>query len=113
LDHAGPEARLVVQNVVGNAEPVGHPAGVVDVLAGAAGPAPSGRRAVVVELQRDADDIVALALEEHGHDHARACGWRKVAGWVPWGPGGRGGGHRRRSSRLAAARHEPFRWPCE
>src|SRR6185503_6638233 len=50
LDHAGPEARLVVQNVVGNAEPVGHPAGVVDVLAGAAGPAPSGRRAVVVEL---------------------------------------------------------------
>ena len=39
---------------------LGDAARVVDVLAGAAGALAVGRRAVVVELQRDADDVVAL-----------------------------------------------------
>ena len=39
-------------------------AGVVDVLAGAAGALAVARRAVVVELQRDADHVEALPLQE-------------------------------------------------
>ena len=39
----------------------GDRAGVVDVLAGAAGALAVGRRAVIVELQRDADDVVAAS----------------------------------------------------
>ena len=64
------EALLVVEDVVGDAELVGDPARVVDVLAGAAGPAPPDGLAVVVELQGDADDVVALLLE-HGSRHGR------------------------------------------
>ena len=79
------EALLVVEDVVGDAELVGHPARVVNVLAGAAGPAPPHGLAVVVELQGDADDVVPLLLEQgsrhrridaagHGDDHApRTC----------------------------------------
>ena len=39
---------------------------VVDVLARAAGALAVGRGAVVVELQRHADDVVALGLEQRG-----------------------------------------------
>ena len=53
---------------MGDAEPVGDAAGVVDVLAGAAGAAPPDGLAVVVELQGDADDVVALLLEQRGDD---------------------------------------------
>ena len=42
-----------------NADPLGDGAGVVDVAAGAAGALAMGRRAVIVELQRDADDVIA------------------------------------------------------
>ena len=47
-----------------NADPVGDRAGVVDVLAGAAGALAVGRRAMVVELQGHADDVIALGLEQ-------------------------------------------------
>jgi hypothetical protein len=60
------EAALVVEHVMRDAEPVGDRAGVVDVLAGAAG-APD-RRAMVVELQRDADHLGAAARGERGRD---------------------------------------------
>ena len=53
---------------MGNAEPFGDLAGVVDVLAGAAGALAMRRRAMVVELQGDADDVVALAAEQRGDD---------------------------------------------
>ena len=43
-----------------NAERVGDAARIVDVLAGAAAALPARRLAVIVELQRDADDLVAL-----------------------------------------------------
>ena len=43
-------------------------ASVIDILAGAAGPLAVGRCPVVVELQGDADDVVALGLEQGGRD---------------------------------------------
>ena len=54
---------------------LGDRAGVVDVLAGAAGALAMGRRAMVVELQRDADHVVALRLEQRrGHRGIDAAG---------------------------------------
>ena len=41
---------------------------VVDVLAGAAGPFAVRRRAVVVKLHGHADDVIALARQQGGHD---------------------------------------------
>ena len=46
---------------MGDAEPLGDRAGIVDVLAGAAGALAMGRRAVIVKLQRHADHVVAFA----------------------------------------------------
>jgi hypothetical protein len=63
VDHRLAEALLVVEHVMGNADGLRHAAGVVDVLAGAAGALAVHGGAVVVELERDADDVVALALE--------------------------------------------------
>ena len=60
LDHVAPEPGLVVQHVVRNIERVGDAARVMDVLAGAARARAPGRGTVVVELQRNADDLVAL-----------------------------------------------------
>ena len=85
LDHLLAEALLVVEHVVRNAEPGGDVARVVDVLAGAAGALAMGRRAVVVELHRHADDVVALAASSaattveltppgHRHDDAGVRG---------------------------------------
>ena len=68
VDHRLPETGLVIEDVVRDAERVGHPARVVNVLAGAAGSLAMGRGAVVVELERDAHDLVAL-LREKGRHH--------------------------------------------
>ena len=68
LDHRFAEARLVVEDVVADAEPVRDPAGVVDVLAGAAGAGPGARRAVRIEAERDAHDLVARLGEQGGGD---------------------------------------------
>ncbi len=59
VDHGLAEALLVVEHVVRDAEGVGDAAGVVDVLTGAAGALAVGRLAVVVELERHPDHIVA------------------------------------------------------
>ena len=71
------EALLGVDDVVRDAEMVGHAAGVVDVAPGAAGAAPGRSAARVVELQGCADDLVALlghhrAVDAAGHrgEHA-------------------------------------------
>ena len=53
---------------MGNAEPRGDVAGVVDVLARAARALAMRRRAVVVELHRQADDIIALARQQRRDD---------------------------------------------
>ena len=60
-----------------NADPLGDRAGVVDVLPGAAGALAMGGGAVVVELQRDADDVVAFGLQQRRrHRRIDAAGHR-------------------------------------
>ena len=75
VDHRIAKALLVVENVVRDAEGGGDAAGIVNVLPGAAGALAVGRLAMVVELQGDADHIVAGALEQprnhRGIDPAR------------------------------------------
>ena len=66
VDHLLAESALVVQHVMRNADPLGDVAGIVDVLPGAAGALAMGGRAMVVELQRDADDVVAFRLQQRG-----------------------------------------------
>ena len=81
VDHLLLEAALVVEHVVRDADLRRHHARVVDVLPGAARARPMGRRAVVVELQRHADHVIAFRLEQgcgdrgvdparHGDNHA-------------------------------------------
>ena len=55
------EAAFVVQHIMGDAEPFGDPAGIVYILAGAASALAMRRRSMVIELQRDAEDIIAVA----------------------------------------------------
>ena len=64
VDHRFAKAALVVQHVMRDADPLGDIAGIVDVLPGAAGALAMGGRAMIVELQRDADDVVALGLQQ-------------------------------------------------
>src|SRR5690242_11972143 len=54
------ESLLVVEHVMGNADPRRHGAGVVNVAPGTACAFTVGRRAMVIELERDADDVIAL-----------------------------------------------------
>ena len=53
---------------MGDLERLRHAAGVLDVLPGAARPLPADRLAMVVELERDADHVIAFGLEQ-GRDH--------------------------------------------
>ena len=64
VDHRFAKAAFVVEHVMRNADPLGDVAGIVDVAAGAAGALAMGRGAMVVELQRDADDVIALGLQQ-------------------------------------------------
>ena len=68
LHHRGPEPRLGVDHVMRDAQLVGHPPGVMDVLAGAARALAAHRGAMVVKLQRDPDHLVARLREQPG-DH--------------------------------------------
>mgnify|MGYP003590051297 CR=1 FL=1 len=67
-DHLAPEHLLAVQHVVRDAKAVGDVARIMDVLAGAAGTLLLDGRAVVVELQGGADDVVALLGQQAGDD---------------------------------------------
>ncbi len=90
VDHRLAEAVLVVEHVVRNRQPFGDTAGVVDVLAGAAGALAVDGLAMIVELQGHPDDVVALLGHQpgddrrvdaarHGDDHA---GFRRRLGDV-------------------------------
>ncbi len=58
-----------------NADPLGDVARIVDVLPGAAGALAVGGRAMIVKLQRDADDVVALGLQQRSrHRRVDAAG---------------------------------------
>ena len=60
-----------------NAEPIRDVPGIMDVLAGTAGALAVGGRAMIVELQGDADDIIALGLEQRrGRRRIDAAGHR-------------------------------------
>ena len=82
VDHRFLEAAFVVEHVMRNVKPRGHRAGIVDVAAGAAGALAVGRRAMIVELERDADHVIAgfrqqrrrdrgIDAPRHGDDDAR------------------------------------------
>ncbi len=51
-----------------NADALGDHARVVDVAAGAAGALAMGGGAMIVKLQRHADDVIAFGLEQGGRD---------------------------------------------
>src|SRR5580658_2554347 len=85
VDHRFLETVLVVEDVMRNADARGHRAGVMDVAPGAAGTLAVSRRAMVVELQRDADDVVTglrqqcrgdrrIDAARHGDNDARVGG---------------------------------------
>ena len=80
------ELRLVIQHIVRNANLIRYIAGIVNILPRAAGAFLLDGCAMIVQLQRDADDIVALRLQHgghngtidtarHGSDNARFRGW--------------------------------------
>ena len=99
------EAALIVEDIMGDAEPVGDGARIVDVAAGAAALRPPDRLAMIVKLERDADHLGAAARGERGHDRAVDAarhgdddpGLRRRA--VELEIGVHGGAHRRRISR--------------
>src|SRR6202040_4070182 len=62
------EPLLVVKHIVRDAETGGGKTRIMDVLSGATGSFAMNRRAMVVKLQRYADHLVALLLEQRGHD---------------------------------------------
>jgi len=70
VDHRLLEARFVVEHVVRNADMRRDRTRIMHVAAGAARSLAVYRGAVIVELQRHADDVVALLLEE-GRRHRR------------------------------------------
>ena len=70
VDHRRLEPPLEVEDVVGDADAVGDPAGIVDVLAGAAASRPARGLAMVIELQGNADDVVALLFQQRRGDRA-------------------------------------------
>src|SRR5690606_73143 len=73
------------EHIMRNAESLGDPARVVYVLAGATGAGTVHGGAMVVKLERDADDIVAFALEKAGHDgRVHAAGHRHDDTGVFW-----------------------------
>ena len=68
VDHRFLEATFVIENVVRNTDARGDRAGIMNIAAGATGAFAVGRRAVVVELERDADDVIAgVCQKRRGH----------------------------------------------
>ena len=59
LDHLGAKPALVIEHVMGDAEPVGDARRVANILPGAARPLSPGCGPMVVKLQGDADDFEA------------------------------------------------------
>src|SRR6202453_1619925 len=66
VDHRFAKAVLIIQHIMRDADPLSNVARVVDVLPGATGALAMGGRAMIVKLQRDADDIVSLGLQQRG-----------------------------------------------
>ena len=93
VDHRLLEARLEVEHVVADTEPVRDAAGIVDVLPGAAGAGARPRPARRIELERDADHLVARFRQQR-------CGDRRIDA------AGHGDHHARLAARLGEAEIE-------
>ena len=70
LDHRFAKPRLVIKHVMRDAEALGDARRVAHILPGAARALFAARRTVVIELQRDADDLEPGAREQ-GRGHRR------------------------------------------
>jgi len=70
VDHAAAEAAFIIEHIMGDAEPIGDHLRVVNVLPRAACAGTPDRRAVVVQLERDADHLGTGARGERGRDRA-------------------------------------------
>ena len=68
LDHFLAEARFVIEDIVSDAQPVGDRARVADIVARTACPLAAGGGAVIVKLQRHADNFRAARRRQRGHD---------------------------------------------
>jgi len=66
--HRVPEAAFIVEHIMRKAAAIGDTARIVDILPSAARAGLVDGRAMIIELQRDADDIVALTRQHRG-DH--------------------------------------------
>src|SRR3979411_602049 len=64
VDYRFTKTIFVVQHVMRNPDPLGDIACVVDVLPGAAGALAMGGGTMIVKLQRDTDDVVALRFQQ-------------------------------------------------
>ena len=70
VDHAVAESAFIIEDVMGDPQPVRDRPRVVNVLARAAGARAPRRCAMIVELQRHADHLGAGARGERGGDRA-------------------------------------------
>ena len=68
LDHLLAKALLVIEHIMGNAEPRRDVARIVNILSRAARALAVRRFAVVIELHRDADHVVAFGGEQRRRD---------------------------------------------
>ena len=67
IDHRFAKALFVIQHIMRNAQNIADAAGVIDILAGTAGAGAVDGSAVIVELQRDAQNVIALPFQDAGH----------------------------------------------
>ncbi len=69
INYFFPKLCLIVEDKVGNAEACGDRARILDILTCAASSLAMCRFSMVIKLKGDADDVIALILEQGG-DHA-------------------------------------------
>ena len=67
IDHRFAKSLFIIKNIMRNSECFRDPPGIINVLSGAARSGPVHGGAMIIELQRHAKDIIALALEKAGH----------------------------------------------
>ena len=68
VDHAFAEPAFIVEDVMRNPQALGHVAGVVNVLPGAAGAPALDGGAVIVKLQGHANHVIAEMVQQGGGD---------------------------------------------
>ena len=70
LDHLGAEGIGVIEHIMRDPQPVGHGAGIADVIAGAARALAAAGGAVIIQLECDADNLGPAARGKRGHHRA-------------------------------------------